>query len=145
MVDLNKKKVNLIGVLLDIQEEHGYLPEQELEKTAKEYGVPIADLFSLAMFYNAFSLKPKGRHVVRICMGTACHVRGSNKILDRLKQELNINAGETTADGSVTLETVNCVGACALGPLIIIDSKYHTKMSPEKTETVIKSYSKEKK
>lgn len=143
MSSSNKKKVNLIEVLLNIQEQYGYLPEQELEKTAKELGVPIVHLFSLATFYNAFSLKPKGRHVLRICMGTACHVRGSKKILDRLKQELNINAGETTADGSVTLETVNCIGACALGPLIIIDNKYHCKMSPEKIETVLKSYSKE--
>lgn len=139
-----QKQHNLISVLLDIQEKFNYLPEQELEKTAQEFNIPITQIYSLATFYGAFSLEPKGKHIIRVCMGTACHVRDGQRILDRLKQILEIDSGETTSDNLFTLETVNCLGACALGPLVVIGGKYYGKMTGSKIEKVLKEYEREK-
>lgn len=136
------KQTNLISALLDIQEEFNYLPEQELDTIAQKFDVPIAQVYSLATFYSAFSLEPKGKHIIRVCMGTACHVRGAQSIADRLKEMLKIDAGETTPDNLFTLETVNCLGACALGPLVVIDKKYYPKMTTTEIEKVIKGYKK---
>lgn len=135
-----KKQHNLVSVLLDIQEKFNYLPGQELEKIAQRLNVPITQIYSLATFYGAFSLKPKGKHIIRVCLGTACHIRGGQRILDRLKQILSIDSGETTADNFFTLETVNCLGACALGPIVVIDGKYYGKMTTPEIEKVLKEY-----
>lgn len=129
-----------VGILMDIQEKETYLPKEALVHVAKRLGLPVAHLYRIATFYEALSLKPLGRHQVHVCMGTACHVRGARKILDKLEADLGIKAGETTSDLSFGLKTVNCLGACALGPLVVIDGDYHGQMSAVKVERLLKSY-----
>jgi len=101
--------------------------------------VPLSQAYSVATFYNAFSLKPKGKHCVTVCMGTACHVRGSPQVLDRLETKLGVRAGETTTDHLFTLETINCLGACALGPIVVTDGEYSGQMTTRKVDTLLKS------
>jgi len=135
-----KNENNVLSKLLDIQNKFGYLPEEELERIAKESKAPMTQIYSLATFYNAFSLKPKGENVIKICMGTACHVRGGPRILDRVKQILGIETGETTKDSAFTLETVNCLGTCALGPLVVVNDNYHSNVITTQTEKLINKY-----
>lgn len=132
----------VIQVMQDIQNEYRYLPKEALLYLAEHTGVPLAQVYHVATFYTAFSLTPKGRHIVTVCMGTACHVRGSPKVLDQIERSLNIKAGETSADMEFSLETVNCVGSCALGPLVIIDGKYIGKQTPKTIEKILKDYKK---
>jgi len=99
--------------------------------------IPLSRVYEVATFYNAFSLKPRGEHIVKICMGTACHVRGASAIQDKMERTLNIKPGETTADKKFSLETVNCVGACALGPVVVINTEYHGQMTMAKVDKVI--------
>src|SRR5512143_2446850 len=120
--------VPLLAILTEIQERYHYLPHHALVLLAETLDLPLSQIYSVATFYHAFSLKPRGAHLVRVCMGTACHVRGSPQILDRMGKKLGIHAGETTRDRSVTLETVNCLGACALGPIAVVDDKYNGQM-----------------
>jgi len=129
----------LIQVLLEIQRENHWLSKEALEKVSEKLGVPLSRIQHVATFYKAFSLIPKGRHEVQICLGTACHVRGGPRILDRVEDVLGIRAGETTTDMKFTLETVNCLGCCALGPVMVVDGKYHGKIAPTKAEEVLKS------
>ncbi|MEW6040300.1 MAG: NAD(P)H-dependent oxidoreductase subunit E [Elusimicrobiota bacterium] len=136
----DKTEQNLLGVLEDIQSEYNYLSEENIRLVAKEFNVPLARVYGLANFYKAFSLKPKGKNVIMVCLGTACHVRGGPKLVDKIEQYLKIKNGETTPDGLFTLETVNCLGACALGPLMVINGHYYGKMSPAKMEKTIESY-----
>jgi NADH-quinone oxidoreductase subunit E len=130
----------LVDILQDIQAEIGYLPKDALVETGKQLGVPVSRVYSVATFFKAFSLTERGRHLVSVCMGTACHVRGAAKVLQQIEQELGINTGETTKDLKFTLETVNCVGACALGPMVIIGEDYHGEMTPEGITSVLKEY-----
>lgn len=139
----NEKQQGLISLLLDLQKKFNYLPEHELERIASEQNVPLTRLYSLATFYGAFSLKPKGKYVIKVCMGTACHVRGAGKLVDRLQQLLMVEPGKTTPDNNFTLETVNCVGTCAIGPVIVINDKYYGKMTSSKLEKVLEKYKKE--
>jgi NADH-quinone oxidoreductase subunit E len=120
---------HLVNLLHDLQAEFRYLPEEALRQAAAHLGVPPARIFGVATFYEGFHLKPRGEHIVTVCMGTACHVRGSPRLLDQLGRDLAILPGGTTPDLQVTLETVNCVGACALGPLVIVDGNYHGNMT----------------
>ena len=106
---------------------------------SKKLGVPLSQIFSLATFYKAFSLNPRGKHLVCVCMGTACHVRGAAKLSDELIRKLGIKDGETTKDGRFTLELVNCLGACALGPLMLVDDKYYGKMTSKKIDAILKN------
>lgn len=129
----------LIQVLLEIQRENRWLPKEALEKVSKKLEVPLNQIQHIATFYKAFSLVPRGRHEVQICLGTACHVRGGPRILDRVEEVLGIQAGQTTTDMEFTLETVNCLGCCALGPVMVVDGKYHGKIAPTKAEEVLKS------
>ena len=122
----------LIEVLLDLQDQEGYLPGDALKTVSKELGVPLIDVYRVANFYKAFSLKPRGKNVFTICTGTACHVRGSDMLVDQVRGQLNIEPGETTADGQITVECVNCVGACALGPIVIQNDCYCKDMTPGK-------------
>lgn len=131
---------SLVGQLQKIQEEHEYLPPEELRALSREKGIALARIYSIATFYNQFSLQPKGEHIVTVCTGTACHVRGAPELLTKLKGMLSIDSGETTEDGKFTLETVNCLGACALGPLISIDGKYYGKMTLSKLDGVMEEY-----
>jgi len=130
-------KSALIAVLQDIQEAFNYLPKDALTAAGKALGIPISRVYEVATFYNAFSLKPRGEHIVKICMGTACHVRGASAIQDKMERTLCIKPGETTLDKKFSLETVNCVGACALGPVVVIDTEYHGQVTMAKVDKII--------
>jgi len=131
---------SLIQVLLQIQSEDRWLPAEVLERVSEKLQVPIARIRHIATFYKAFSMVPKGRHRVHVCMGTACHVRGADRILDTLKDRMGILPGETDLDLKFSLETVNCLGCCALGPVMEIDGKTHGKLSPADAAEVLKVY-----
>jgi NADH-quinone oxidoreductase subunit E len=130
----------LVSVLQDVQAEYNYLPKEALVAVSQGLDIPLAQVYSVASFFKAFSLKPRGRHLINVCLGTACHVRGAVRILDEIERRLSIKAGETTKDLKYTLETVNCVGACALGPIVIIDGKYSGQMKTDKVKTLLESY-----
>jgi NADH-quinone oxidoreductase subunit E len=131
---------SLIQVLLEIQSENNWLPRQALERVGQKLNVPLTRIQHIATFYKAFSLVPKGRHGIHICMGTACHVRGATRVLDTVQDLTGIKPGETDLDLKFSLETVNCLGCCALGPVMEIDGKTHGKMAPGKTAEVLKNY-----
>jgi NADH-quinone oxidoreductase subunit E len=130
----------LIQVLLDIQSENHWLPKAALERVAEKLQVPYTRIQHIATFYKAFSLVPKGRHGIHICVGTACHVRGASRVLDAVQDRIGIKPGETDLDLKFSLETVNCLGCCALGPVVEIDGKTHGKMTPGATADVLKNY-----
>jgi len=130
---------SLIAALEEIQERYRYLPAEALILASERLGVPLSQAYSVATFYNAFSLKPKGKHCLHVCMGTACHVRGSPQVLERLESKLGIKAGETTRDHLFTLETVNCLGACALGPIVVTDGEYSGQMTSQKVDALLKA------
>jgi NADH-quinone oxidoreductase subunit E len=130
----------LIGVLQDLQESLGWLPEEALRLVSEELGYPMNRIYSVATFYKAFSLAPRGRHVCKVCLGTACHVRGGTRILEEVERQLGIEAGETTPDGQFSLDIVNCVGACAIGPVVEIDGKHHGDLLPSKVEALLKKH-----
>ena len=136
----NRDESALIAILQDIQAEENYLPQDVLKHVAKSMDVPLTRVYSLATFYKAFSLKPRGKHLINVCLGTACHVRGAPRILEKLERDLRVKAGETTEDKKFTLETVNCLGACALGPIVVIDGKYHGQMTSSKVSSLLKGY-----
>jgi len=129
---------SLIATLEKIQERYRYLPPEALVLASAWLDVPLSQTYSVATFYNAFSLVPKGTHCMSVCMGTACHVRGSPRILDWLETQLGIRAGETTADRLFTLETVNCLGACALGPIVETNGQYAGQMTAQKSNRLLK-------
>lgn len=131
---------SLVQVLLEIQREYHWLPKEALEKVGRKLQVPYNRIQQIVTFYKAFSLVPKGRHEINICTGTACHVRGAPRLLDSVRDLIGIGPGETDLDLKFTLETVNCVGCCALGPVMVIDGEYHGKMAPAKSDDVLKSY-----
>jgi len=135
-----RDKAMLVSILQDIQAEYNYLPGETLLEVSKELGVPLSQVYSVATFFKAFSLTPRGRHIINVCLGTACHVRGAARILETFERELDINRGATTKDLNYTLETVNCVGACALGPMVIVDGEYLGEMNIEKVKPVLESY-----
>jgi len=130
---------SIISALEKVQEQYRYLPKEALILASQRLGVPLSQAYAVATFYNAFSLKPKGKHCLHVCMGTACHVRGSQLVLDRMETKLGIAAGETTPDKLFSLETVNCVGACALGPIVVSDDEYSGQMTLEKADRLIKN------
>jgi len=131
---------SLIQVLLEIQSENHWLPNEVLEKVSKKLKVPLSQIQHVATFYKAFSLVPRGRHEIHICMGTACHVRGAPRVLDTVQDLTGIRPGETDLDLKFSLETVNCLGCCALGPVMEVDGKHHGKMAPVKIENMLKNY-----
>lgn len=131
---------SLIQVLLEIQGEYRWLPKEALAKVSKTLNVPLNRIQHITTFYKAFSLVPKGRHQIHVCTGTACHVRGAKRILEVVQNATGLKPGLTDRDFKFSLETVNCVGCCALGPVMIIDDEYHGKMAPVKSEAVLKHY-----
>jgi NADH-quinone oxidoreductase subunit E len=131
----------LIQLLLEIQHELNWIPPEAIIRINKRLKIPISEVYRVASFYTALSLKPRGRHLVRVCSGTACYVRGGPRILDSVERTLKIRAGETTKDSKFTLETVNCLGCCALGPVVEIDGQYHGKLSPSTVEKLLLKYS----
>ena len=130
----------LVSILQDTQAEFGYLPKEVLAEISTCLDIPLTRVYSVATFFKSFSLKPRGRHQIHVCMGTACHVRGASRILDTLERETGIKPGETDDELKYSLETVNCVGACALGPIVIVDGKYSGEMTIEKVKPLLDSY-----
>ncbi|MBM3254321.1 MAG: NAD(P)H-dependent oxidoreductase subunit E [Candidatus Omnitrophica bacterium] len=137
--DREGKSCELIEVLQDVQSAYNYLPEQVLRAVSAKLEVPLIEVFRVANFYKAFTLKPRGKHLLTVCMGTACHVRGAPKFLDEVLSQLNVSPGETTGDGEFTVETVNCLGACALGPIVVLDGKYYDHMTTGKLRNLIQA------
>ncbi len=131
---------SLIQVLLEIQRENRWLSSEALEKVGRRLKVPLNRIQHIVTFYKAFSLIPKGRHEIHVCTGTACHVRGAPRLLDAVQDLTGIKPGETDMELKFSLETVGCVGCCALGPVMVIDGEYHGKMAPAKSEAVLKNY-----
>ncbi|MFH1654010.1 MAG: NAD(P)H-dependent oxidoreductase subunit E [Pseudomonadota bacterium] len=129
---------HLIGILQDIQAEHRYLPEPQLKRVAEKLKVPVSRVFSVATFFKAFSLEERGEKQIQVCMGTACHVRGAKRVLEELERDFGIKAGETSKDMRFTLETVNCVGACALGPVVVVNGEYHGKVDGDSANKLAK-------
>ena len=129
----------LIEVLQDVQEACGYLSEDAIRAVSNRLGVPLIEVYRVASFYSAFSLAPRGEHLITVCMGTACHVRGAPRMLDEVLGQLSVSPGETTADRLFTVECVNCLGACALGPVVVLDGQYHDHMTPGKLRSLIQS------
>lgn len=136
-----KDRSALISVLQDVHAEYNYLPEGSLDVISREMGVPIASIYGVATFFRAFSFKPRGRHLATLCVGTACHVRGASKLLTDVEESLGIPSGETTRDKRLTLETVNCLGCCAVGPLMVVDGEYHGEMTTKRVEEVLEGCS----
>lgn len=132
------KHDSVIAVLQDVQSEYHYLPERALRAVAVQLDLPLIQICGVATFFKAFSLEPRGEHTVTVCLGTACHVRGAPAVLDEVKRQLGIEPGNTTDDMRFTLERVNCLGACALGPIMVIDGRYHGQMSPGKAKKILK-------
>jgi len=130
----------LIPILQDAQEEYGYLPEEVLKEIACNLDLSLSQVFGVVTFYSQFHLEPRGENIVRVCTGTACHVRGGAEVLDQLKAELNIDSGETTEDLNFTLETVACIGACGLAPVIMINDETYGRMTPEKVPGILKDF-----
>lgn len=131
-------KTSMLAILQDIQSEEHWLPRDAMERVCERVGVSLSHVYRLATFFQAFSLEPRGKHIYTVCMGTACHVRGAPMLVDKLGRDLEVAPGGTSEDLELTLETVNCVGACALGPLVIVDGEYHGNMTSGKLDKVLK-------
>jgi NADH:ubiquinone oxidoreductase subunit E len=129
----------LIEVLQDVQELFGYIPQESMISVSRELGVPLIEVYRVASFYQAFSLEPRGKHVITVCLGTACHVRGAARLVDQVTAQLDVQPGATTSDGLFTVECVNCLGACALGPVLVLDGVYHDHVSPRKLSRLIEA------
>lgn len=129
----------LIEVLQDVQECCGYIPEDAMKHISKSLGVPLMEVYQVASFYNAFKLKPSGKNVLTMCMGTACHVRGAKILLDQAVGQLGVKPSEVTEDGLFSIEHVNCLGACALGPIVSENGAYYHHMTPKKLRKLIDS------
>lgn len=151
-MDVNLKKVEgiiekyrgeggaLIAILQDVQAEYNYLPPDALKSVADKLNVPLISVYGIATFYKAFSLKPRGKHLVTVCLGTACHVRGAKRILAEVQKRLNVKRGETTEDKTFTLETVNCLGCCAIGPVVVVDGEYYGQTTTAKVDPILEKY-----
>jgi NADH:ubiquinone oxidoreductase subunit E len=130
----------LMPVLQDINARYNYLPEHALRFVSRELHIPLPQVLHVSTFYNVFSLEPRGKYIIRVCVGTSCHVRGSGRILDKLQKQLNIGPGESTPDLRFTLETVRCLGCCALSPCIVVDKKTHARLRPDAISALLKTY-----
>ena len=135
-----RDKGMLVSILQDIQAEYNYLPKEALIELSQTLGAPLSQVYSVATFFKAFSLEPRGRHLINVCLGTACHVRRAVRVLEAIERELDIKASKTTKDLKFTLETVNCVGCCALGPVVIIDGEYYGQMKTDKVRALLENY-----
>ena len=133
----------LIQILLDVQEEYRYLPKDALEKVAEKLEMPLSKAYGLATFFKAFSLVPRGEYIVRVCLGTACHVGGGVKIIEELERKLNIKSGETTEDLQFSLDAVNCLGCCGLAPVVTVNEDIYGKVTMSKVPKILKKYTKQ--
>lgn len=130
----------LMMILSDIQKKYGYIPLEVQEVVSEKTGIPVAEIYGVVTFYSFFSLKPKGKYVVGICLGTACYVKNSQAVLDAFTKKLGIQSGETTEDGLFTIEAIRCIGACALAPAMSINGKVYPKVTPEQVDKIIDEY-----
>jgi NADH:ubiquinone oxidoreductase subunit E len=137
-----KEQRGLIPSLLEIQNEYHYLPAEALQRVSERMAIPKIQVYQVASFYKAFSLKPRGKHIITVCLGTACHVRGGQMLIDQVGRLLDIKPGENTKDMQFTLEAVNCLGCCALGPVMVLDGKYFGSMAASKVEKVLDKFTK---
>lgn len=133
----NGRRGGLISLLEEIQASCSYLPQEALELVAQQTGRSLVDVYGVATFYRAFSLKPRGKHLISVCLGTACHVRGGPAIAEEIQKQLGVKSGETTPDNEFTLETVNCLGACALGPVVVVDGHYFPKVKTSQVKEIL--------
>jgi len=136
--DYSHEKSALIAVLQEIENLYGYLPAWTLRQVSQKLEVPMIQVYGVASFYDAFHLKPRGKHLIRVCLGTACYLRGSTRVLEALERELGIKDGETTPDLEFSIQSVRCLGACALSPVMVIDEHYFDKVTPKKINSVLK-------
>lgn len=136
----NNEPGELINVLHKSQESFGYLPAEVQEIVARELGLSVAKVYGVVTFYSFFTMLPKGKHPISICTGTACYVRGAEKVLDEFKRVLNINVGETTPDGKFSMSCLRCVGACGLAPVVMVGDKVYGRVSPDGVKDIIKEY-----
>lgn len=134
------KKEMIIPVLQKVQEHYGYLPRPAMEQVSRRMLIPMSRLYGVATFYAQFKMRPRGRYIIRICKGTACHIQGSPKIAERIEENLGIQSGETTSDLRFTLEEVACIGACALAPVIMINDNPHGRLTPDKIKDILNNY-----
>jgi NADH:ubiquinone oxidoreductase subunit E len=132
------KPAYLLQIMLDINHRYHYLPKESLNRVAERLVMPINQVYSVATFFKVFSLKPRGRTIMHVCTGTACHVKGTSRLLDRLEQDLHLKPGDTTEDLAITLETVNCVGACASAPVVVVDGATYAEVTPNKVSKLAK-------
>ena len=132
----------VIQVLTEIQAHYNYLPRENLEYVSQQLKIPLSKIYSIATFYAAFSLMPRGEHMITVCSGTACFVRGVSDVLNRIEDRLGIKAGFTTEDNMFTLETVNCLGACALAPIVVVDGEYYGQTTVQKVDGILDKYQK---
>lgn len=141
IVDRYKRKESaLISILQDIQAEYNYLPKEALLHTRKSLNIPLTKIIRVATFYNIFTLKPRGRHLINVCMGTACHVKGSGRILEKLERDVGIRTGETTADLKFSLEIIRCLGCCSLAPVVRIDNDIYGRVKQDRVQEILKRY-----
>ncbi len=132
---------NLIAILQQTQDEYGYLPKSVMKEISKLTDVPLTRIFGVVTFYSQFTLIPRGKHAIKICNGTACHVRGVDEVKEKVKEHLNVVEGETTADFQFTLETVACIGTCFLAPVMMVDDRYFGKLTTDTVADIVKEYS----
>ncbi|MEA4963183.1 NADH-quinone oxidoreductase subunit NuoE [Lutispora sp.] len=135
-----KEKRFTLAILQDIQKEYGYIPKEKLVELSGYLDIPLSRLYSMATFYKALSLTPKGENIIKVCDGTACHIRSSKSLLDEIRSTLGIKPGETTKDGKFSLETVNCLGSCAIAPVMVINGKYYGKLTSSMVREILKEY-----
>jgi len=139
----NAEKGWLIGIFQDLQQEYHYLPREAMMRVVERLGIPLTQAYMVATFYKSFSLVPRGKHEIHVCLGTACHLRGGQRLVENFERALKVKAGGTTEDMKFTLETVNCLGACALAPLVMVDQKNYGKMSADKIGKTLAEYRKD--
>lgn len=130
----------LIPVLHEIQRLYGYLPEDVLKVVSEELNIPMTEIYGVATFYSIFSLEPKGEHVIKVCLGTACYVKGSQLLIDKISEELDVQVGKTTDDGKFTLEATRCLGACGLAPVLTVDEKVYGRLVPDDIPKILEQY-----
>lgn len=135
-----KEQRYTLSILQDLQKEYNYIPKEKLIELSQYLGIPISKLYSMATFYKALSLEPKGKNIIKVCDGTACHIRSSQTLLDEIENTLGIKPGETTKDGKFSLETVNCLGSCAIAPVMVINDKYYGKLTSSMVREILKRY-----
>lgn len=133
----DKDKKNTLAMLQDIQRRYNHIPREAMDIMSRELGVPLSRLYGMATFYKALSLKPRGRNIIKVCDGTACHIKASQQLMDEIERLLGIKPGETSEDGEYTLETVNCLGSCAIAPVMVVNETYYGKVTPAKLREII--------